>query len=169
MTDVLPEKSSPLPGENRLVKARYRTFDGLTVDVQAWKQDDKHLARLSAALDRAVADARIQAEQSKPKADYEAGQRQDAKDTAQGNAKNGAKTAESAPLAVTDPAKDRQERLDALSREVETLNRCFGGWRFVIPDYKYANMDKSLEDVLKPAAEKKGTGVKAQAGKPGKR
>jgi hypothetical protein len=169
LADVLPEASSPPPGDDKLIKAHYRTFEGLTVDVQAWKQDDKHLARLSATLDQAVADAHIQAEQAKAKADFEAKQKQDNEGAGQGNAEKGAKAPESPPLAVSDPAKDRQQRLDALDQEVKRINQRFGGWRFVIAEYKYANMDKSLEDVLVPAAEKKVAGAKAQTGKSGKR
>lgn len=168
LTDALPDESSPPPAQDQMVKARYRTFDGLTVDVQAWKQDDKHIARFSAALDNAFADAHIQAEQAKAKADYEAKNKEAATST-QENPGQSANTPDPAPLAVADPAKDREQRLEALNREVETLNRRFARWSFVIPEYQYANMDKSLEDVLNPVAEKKDAPQKKQAKKSGKR
>lgn len=168
LVDVLPDGSSPPPGQDQIVKARYRTFDGLTVDVQTWKQDDKRLARFSAALDSATADAHIQAEQAKAKADYDA-KNKEAKDAAQENTAEGANTPGPAPLAVADPAKDREQRLDALNSEVETLNHRFAHWSFIIPEYKYANMDKSLEDVLNPVAEKNGPAKEKQAKKSAKR
>jgi len=79
------------------------------------------------------------------------------------------KAAEFPPLAVVDPAQDRQQRLNALNQEVEKLNQRLVGWSFVIPDYKYSNMGKSLENVLKPAAEKKVAGARRQARTSGKR
>ncbi|WP_026608951.1 DUF4340 domain-containing protein [Methylocaldum szegediense] len=168
LVDALPDGSSSPPAQDQIVKARYRTFDGLTVDVQAWKQDDKRLARFSAMLDNAVADAHIQAEQAKAKADYEAKNKEAAKSTEE-NTEQSANTPDPAPLAVTDPAKDREQRLEALNREVETLNRRFARWSFVIPEYKYANMDKSLDDVLNPVADKKDGPKEKQTKKSGKR
>lgn len=168
LADVLPEASAQAPAKDQLIKARYTTFDGVTLDVQAWKQDGKHLARFSAALNQAVAEARIQAEQAKAKADHEAGRKQDAEENAQESAESGAEIPESAALAVTDPAKDRQQRLDALNQEVEKLNQRFRNWTFVVPEFKYANMDKSLEDVLKPSTKTETAHSKPQAGKSGK-
>lgn len=168
LADVLPEASAQAPAKDQLIKARYTTFDGVTLDVQAWKQDGKHLARFSAALNQAVAEARIQAEQAKAKADHEAGRKQDAEENAQESAESGAEIPESAAPAVTDPAKDRQQRLDALNQEVEKLNQRFRNWTFVVPEFKYANMDKSLEDVLKPSTKTETAHSKPQAGKSGK-
>jgi hypothetical protein len=58
-------------------------------------------------------------------------------------------------LAVSDPAKDRQQRLAALEAEVTALNQRFAGWTFVLPANKFSNMDKAVDDLLKPAEAKK--------------
>ena len=58
------------------------------------------------------------------------------------------------PLAVSDPAKYRQQRLDELTAEVARLNQRWQGWSFTIPAYTYTNMDKTLNDVLKPVEKK---------------
>jgi hypothetical protein len=67
------------------------------------------------------------------------------------------------PLAVSDAGKDRENRLAALNKEVAELNARFGGWTFVLPAYKYANINKSMEDLLKPLEEKKTAPAAAKA------
>jgi hypothetical protein len=103
--------------------------------------------RFSAALDQAQADRHIQSEQAKAKADYEARQK-----AAGGDAAKTGNGGPSAPLAVSDPAKDRQQRLDQLNSKLTALNQRFTGWNFAIPPAKFSNMDQSLENLLKPAA-----------------
>ena len=56
------------------------------------------------------------------------------------------------PLAVKDPALFVAERRKAIDDEASALNRRTKGWIYVLPAYKYANMDKRLEDLLKPRA-----------------
>ena len=58
------------------------------------------------------------------------------------------------PLAETDPAKDRQNRLADLDKQVAELNARFDGWTFVLPAYKYANFTKPIADLLKPVEAK---------------
>jgi len=58
-------------------------------------------------------------------------------------------------LAVSDAAKDRDERLKALNDEVAALNKTFGGWTFVLPGFKFSNIDKTVDDMLKPLEQKK--------------
>jgi len=62
-------------------------------------------------------------------------------------------------LAISYPAKDRQQRLAALDKEVAGLKQRFAGWTFVLPLNKFSNIDKSLDDLLKPVEAKK-VGVK---------
>ena len=52
-------------------------------------------------------------------------------------------------------AKDREQRLAALNQEVEVLNQSFSGWSFVLPSYKFADMTKTMDDMLKPLETKK--------------
>jgi hypothetical protein len=60
--DVAPAAAVQPPADNQRLKAHYRTFDGLAVDIQAWAQDGQHRALFSAAFDRAAAAARLAAE-----------------------------------------------------------------------------------------------------------
>jgi hypothetical protein len=70
------------------------------------------------------------------------------------------------PASMEDPAKDREMRRAALDKEVVDLNARFSGWTFVLPSYKYANMNKSMSDLLKPLEGKKPA---ADAAKPVKK
>jgi hypothetical protein len=135
LIDVFPASAVAAPPESNLLKARYRTFDGLTIEVQAWNRDDRHYARFSATLDRALAESHLQAEAAK---------------TSQSARTHDAGKPQDSPAQAT-PAPDIGQRLEALDREAERLNRRFAGRSFVIPADKYSNMDKSLADVLKPA------------------
>ncbi|KAB2900858.1 MAG: DUF4340 domain-containing protein [Dokdonella sp.] len=136
------------------LKARFETFDGMVVVVTAWMHADKHLATLEASLDSARADHAVDAAQAKAKADY---------DKAVADAAAAPKPQEQAandvplkPLALTDPAKDREQRLTKLKAEVDALNTRVTGWAFVLPAYKYASLDKPLADLLKPVEAKTG-------------
>jgi hypothetical protein len=150
--DVLPAKEAT-PDANAL-KARFSTFDGVVVDVTAWDKDGKINAQFAASIDLERASAGITAAIAKAKADYES-----ATAAAEAAKKDGkdAQTAEAPikPLAVSDPDKDRDNRRAALNKEVADLNARFDGWTFVLPTYKYANINKSIDDLLKPLEEEK--------------
>jgi hypothetical protein len=147
LADVASATVVQPPAEDQRLKARYRTFDGLTVEIQAWKRDGKPEATLAASLDQAAAEARIAVEQAQAKADDEAKRKAEPKDQA--------KATEPAPLAVSDPAKDREQRLAALNQEAEALNQRFRGWSFALPTNKYSSLDKSPADLAQAAAPKK--------------
>jgi hypothetical protein len=135
--------------DGQALKARYAAFDGLVVDVTAWEKDGKDQAQFAASLDTAQADKGIAAAQAKAKADYEAATAAAgaaAKDTKDAKAPD----APAEPLAVSNPARDRDNRLAASNKEVGELNARFKGWTYVLPAYKYANINKTLEDLLKP-------------------
>jgi len=161
--DVLPAKDAA-PEANAL-KARFETFDGIAVDVTAWEKDGKDRAVLVASLDAAQADKGIAAAQAKVKAEYEkavADARKPHADNKDGEKKDDAPIK---PLAETDPAKDRENRLADLDKQVAELNARFDGWTFVLPAYKYANFNKSLADLLKPVEEKGDARAKPGANK----
>ena len=162
--DVLPAADAA-PADDA-IKARYATFDGVLIEAVAWKKDDRHYLQLSAALDAAQADAGIAAAQAKAKAEFEAATASNAA-TGSTEADADAKPAEAPakPLALTDPAKDREARLAALQQEVASLGARFKGWTFVVPAHKYANIEKPLDQLLKPLEEKKPADAK---GKPAK-
>jgi hypothetical protein len=145
------------PGD-KVYKADYVTFDGVMVDVTGWDKDGKDYAQFAAKLDAAVADAQIAADQAKAKTDHDAAVLVANKKSADDKSAAAAATppAEVAkPLAVSDPAKDRQQRVDMLNKEVEAMNKVFTGWTFVLPSFKYANITKSMDDMLKPLEQKK--------------
>ncbi|MGD0961115.1 MAG: DUF4340 domain-containing protein, partial [Methylomonas sp.] len=147
LEDVASAQKQSAPDDSQLLKAHYRCFDGLQVDIAAWAQAGKDYARLRASLDTAQAETFIQSEQAKAKADYDAKQK-----AAAGKNQPEQKAPGETPLAVGDPAKFHQQKLEALQAEADKLNQRWQGWVYVIPAYKYANMDKSLNDVLKPLA-----------------
>lgn len=151
--DVLPAKDAPVP-ESGVLRARYTTVDGIVVEATAWVKDGKDYAQFAATLDAEAAGKHIEVAQAKEKADYEAATvaAEAAKKEAKADAP--AVDAPAKPASLTDAAKDREARLAAANREVTDLNARFAGWTFVLPAYKYANMDKSTADLLKPLEEK---------------
>ena len=146
--DVAPLAEAAPPAS--ALKARYVAFDGLIVDATAWKIGDRAHATFVATLDEAVAGKHVADAQAKAVVDHAAGQA-DAPKPESGEAAAAEPSAPPAvPLAVSDPAKDREQRLAAAREEVARLNAAFGSWSFVLPAHKFANIDKSLDDLLKP-------------------
>ncbi len=163
--DIVPAKDS-VP-DAKTLKARYSLFDGLIIDVTAWQKDGKDEAQFVASLDAEQADKGIAAAQTKAKADFDVASA--AADSAKKDGTKGeAAEAPVKPLAVSDTAKDRENRLAALNKEVADLNARFHGWTFVLPAYKYASIDKSTEDLLKPLDDKKPADAAKKAAKNGK-
>jgi cytochrome c556 len=52
--------------------------------------------------------------------------------------------------AKVDVEAETDKRLADLRKEVDAMNARLGGWRFELPAYKFANVDKTLENMLKP-------------------
>jgi hypothetical protein len=151
LQDVVPAAEAKAPADGQQRKASYRTFDGIKVDVTAWKDGDKHYARFTAVLEQAKAEAHIQETQAKAKTDFEAKLKDDPKLTP--------------PPEVADPAKDREGRLGTLASEAADLTRRFEGWIFVIPPFKYVNMDKTMDDLVKAPTPAKPEAAKAEPAK----
>ncbi len=134
LEDVVANSDMPVPDD--AIHARYRRLDGLLVDVRGWKSGERHYATLVASIDPAVivlADAGAEAGATDVSDD--------------GNA------------AAGEAAADVTEDLGAshpLSEEVARLNARWSGWSYVLPPFKFANIDKSMADLLlaKPAAGK---------------
>lgn len=169
--DVVRAEKAPQPTAGHW-DVIYTAFDGLVVSARAWETDGKPYATFVASLDESVASAAIEAEQAKARADYEALKAEaetkaeppagaaapaageaPATPAAAPSGESAAKpvaTAPEPPLAVADPAKHREERLTALRQEAESLQRRFEGWAFVLPAFKFANMNKGMDDMLKP-------------------
>ena len=123
------------------------------------------LPQIGIRLDEEQASAGIAAAQAKDKAAYESARAAAASDPAGKDGKDAAAAAGGSPadgadapiepLAATDPARDRENRLAAVRKQVETLRATFDGWTYVLPAYKYAAIDKSMADLLQPVEEKK--------------
>lgn len=154
LEDVVPATQAAPPADGKVYKASFATFDGVGVRIEAWKDGEKHYARVTASLDAAAAETTIAAAQAKAKAEFEA----------KPAPADGAAKVE-APPAVADPAKDKEQRLKALADEVAQIKQRTDGWTIVLPQYKFANIDKSIDDLLKPLEEKKGEAKKPDAKK----
>lgn len=149
LEDVTPAAQAAPPADGKVYKAGFVTFDGVSVAIDAWKDGEKHYARIVPSFDAAAADVAIAATQAKAKAEF------DAKPApVEGAAKP------EPPLAVSDPAKDKEQRLKALNDEVAQIKARTEGWTIALPQYKFANLDKSVDDLLKPLEEKKGEAKK---------
>jgi hypothetical protein len=150
------QRDAEVPANGQVTTAVFTTFEGLVLQLDAWKKDGRPLARLSARVDAALADARIAADQARAKAEHEAQQKAaeaKAADKPAGDALSQAVGAPaSPPQAVSDPAADRRQRLDKLNAEAAELAARFAGWTFVLPDFKYAELDKTIDSLLKPSA-----------------
>jgi len=159
--DVFAAKDMAPP--DKAWKDEYAAFDGLTISATGWEQGGKDHAQFVARLDETAANAWVDAVQAKAKTDYdnavEAANKKVAeeKSTTGTQAKANAQAASDVakPLAVSDAAKDRSDRIAALNKEVASLNKTFSGWTFALPAYKFTDMSKSLDDMLKPLPEKK--------------
>lgn len=65
-------------------------------------------------------------------------------------ADDAADSATSGAASPVDAEAEIATRLDALKRDTEAQNARLQGWLFEIPAYKFANVDKTLDDMLKP-------------------
>ncbi|MEO7430841.1 MAG: DUF4340 domain-containing protein [Dokdonella sp.] len=157
--DVLPAKDAP--ADDKSTKAHFVLFDGLVIDITAWEKEGKDRAQFVASLDAVQADKGIAAAQAKAKAEFDAS-------AAKPATPKDAKVVDEPikPLAVSDPVKDRANRLAAVNKEVGDLNSRFDGWTYVLPTYKYAGLNETMEDLLKPLDAAKPVAAPSVAKKP---
>ncbi|MEO8011441.1 MAG: DUF4340 domain-containing protein [Dokdonella sp.] len=151
--DVLPGREVTTP--EQIIKARYVAFDGLVIEVGAWKVGEQGHARFVASLDAAIADKHITEQQQE---DAVATTPADAASASSASPSSSVATSDAPATppsaAPADPAKDRESRMTALNAEVAALNRDFADWVFVLPAYKFTNIDKSMDDLLTPVETK---------------
>jgi hypothetical protein len=163
--DDVAKRGAAAPPAAGLTRAEFVAGDGVTVKIEAWAEQDKTWARFSATLDEEAAAKWVEQEQAKAVREHAAAVAAAAQPAAEPEAAKAGETAGSkpaapavpaaspaAPLAVSDPAKDREQRLAALRTEVETMNARFAERSFVLPPFKATQLVKSLEDYLKPKA-----------------
>ncbi|MFN9738045.1 MAG: DUF4340 domain-containing protein [Pseudomonadota bacterium] len=152
--DVLPRAAAE-PGAARTWNSTYRMSDGLVVEATAWEVDGKDHAHFSARIDEAAATAAIDAAQAAEVARHESA-KAEVEAANKAALENDPKAEQVAlpepPLALSDPASDREQRLAALRKEADDVNARTGNWTYVIPAFKFANMNKTLDDMLKPPA-----------------
>ena len=101
-------------------QARFTLDDGRLLEIVSWQDEGRTYARFAMTLDDAAAQAWL------------------ARQPADADAQND----DDAPAA---PA-----TLDALAEEVASFQRHHGDWLYVLPSFKASNLNKGLEDYLKP-------------------
>lgn len=153
--DVRKSGADEVTSDNASVKSRFQTFDGLVVNAWSQVQGDKTWVSFSAVLDPVIAEANVLREQEQARVDFENAKKTQVEAAAQQAAAEKKESVEvpappSEPLAMSDPAKDKAERLQKLEKEVSEFNSRVRGWLFVLPPYTYANMSRKIEDLLKP-------------------
>ncbi len=150
LDDVASSSEIPAPADATL--ARYQTFDGLVVEARQWKVADKAYVAFSASLDETVATAHAKAAAEKESAEV------GTTDAEKGPEVTSADTEDKPASTESDsnpPAKTPEQAVAGLKAEVDALNATFAGWSFVLPAYKIGNIDKRMEDLLKPKADSK--------------
>lgn len=151
--DDVAKAESAVPDPASIVVATFRTFDGLIVEITGFASEGKRYASFKAALDADRVELAAKADQLNAVADHKRDTDAAANDDAETKQDVDSEAAQSeAPLAVRDPAAFIAERRQAIEAEAAELGRRTQGWIYVLPAYKYANMDKRLEDLLKPKA-----------------
>lgn len=166
LDDVEPASQAE-PGDAKVTTSEFRIDDGTTLTITSWKVGDKTLARLAATLDEEKAAAFV--EQAQVRAAKEAAASAaavaaqgeataaaaDAAPAVQGEATAAADAPAATPAAAApaiDPAADREQRLAAIRDGVNAMQAKFANWTYTLPTYKASNLNKTLEDYLKPKA-----------------
>lgn len=142
-------------GDHVLHRARYALFDGVTVGIEGWREADSTdgasgdgWVRLNASLDEEAARVRIAADLEQEQAAAIAQAEADRVAAAENG--EGAADVQDGTVPDIDVEARTAEALAALRKEVDDLNARTAGWLFRIPAYKFTNIDKSIEDMLKP-------------------
>ncbi len=144
--DDVMKAASAVPDPASMIVARYRTFDGLIVDATGFASEGKNYVSFKASVDADRADIAARAAQLNAVSDHKKDEA-DAADSAEGSEPA---PAVDPPKAVSDPAAFVAERRKAIDDEAEQLNARVKDWVYVLPAFKYANINKRLEDLLKP-------------------
>lgn len=119
------------------LKARYTLFDGIVIDANSWLVGEKRYTAFKASLDTKIVEQYLAANAA-PK-------------SSEATSENAEAAQEPKPGANKDAdANKDKHNMAALEGEVARLNAGFDGWSFVLPAHKNANIDKSMDDLLKP-------------------
>jgi hypothetical protein len=164
---VLPAAEAEPPAEG-VYSGRYLTRDGLVVTMQGWEQGEQRLVRISAVADPAAIEAWATQEQVRREAAAAASAAAAAAsessvdpaeaDAGESNEQAGATDAEAAETAAdssapADPAAAVAaivaEQTAKIEAEAQAINDRSAGWTFVLPTWKYSNLAKTMDDLLK--------------------
>ena len=143
LESVLPAAQAE-PDLAQTYLARFVTFEGLVVTVTAWEKDSKGYARFNASLDTGLSEAYLMTEQGKAEAAANA-----AAAAAAPPATGVPAVLTPAPAAKFDAAKFRTEKLAELTKQVDEINQRTTGWTYVLVQYKFAGIKKTMADMLK--------------------
>lgn len=150
--DDVAKAESVLPDPASTIQATFQTFDGLNIEVTGFTSQGKQFATLRAAVDPERADLGAKAAQLNAVADHKKAVEASSEDEAGGSSESASvpPADDPAPEAVADPEGFIAKRRKAVEDEAASLNARSQGWVYVLPAYKYANINKRLEDLLKP-------------------
>jgi hypothetical protein len=124
LTDVQPANAFGAARPD--ARATYTTFDGLVVQLDGWRRDEKHYVAVRSSYDGQVAERhKTPAPQSETKPD-------------EAKPDGAAKTPEAAPAP---PDKPNAEE------EAKTIAARTSGWIYEIPSYKYEQIFKTVEEL----------------------
>ena len=119
--DVFPAAERTPPETTR--QARYALVDGRQVEIVSWQAEGRTHARFAMTLDEDAAQAWLARQPAAAEGD----------------------DAENEEIAPAPAA-----TLDSLREEVAAFQRDHGHWTYVLPSFKASNLNKGLEDYLKP-------------------
>ncbi|MCB1635238.1 MAG: DUF4340 domain-containing protein [Xanthomonadales bacterium] len=154
---VRPAADAAVP-ESGVYTGRYLTREGLVITLQGWEDGEKRLLRLQAAVDPTTIEAWATQEQARREAAAasaaavsEASAAAEGGDQASEDAEAAAEQADAEPA---DPAAAVaaivQEQTSTVQAEADAINARTQAWTFEVPTWKYANLAKRMEDLLKP-------------------
>lgn len=159
--DDVAKAADAEPDPAALYRARFLTTEGIVIQVDGWERDAKSWIRVKAELDAARSEEWLLGEEAKARAEAQALADQQAAQASSASSAASAGTAaaetassaasSSAPAAPAfDAAKFREEKLATLNKEISEINQRTEGWSFVIASWKFANIKKTMDDLLKP-------------------
>lgn len=128
----------------------YETFDGLRITASGFESEDKRFV----AFEVAFADELIPAEEPADEAETEGEADGDGDGEGEGEGEESGDNA--SELNALDESASQETRAEIVARvqaEAQALQEKVNGWVFEVPSYKYTNLTKPVEELLKPLEE----------------
>jgi hypothetical protein len=147
LDDVMKPEAAPAPAGGTY-KSRFLTQEGLVITLEGYEIDGKSYAKFSAELDSTQSEIYLATEQVKAENEAKA----KAQPVPQADAEGKTKAPESEPTPAFDAAKFRTDKLAELNKQVSEINERTSGWVYVIPSWKFANVKKTMDELLKAKA-----------------